>query len=187
MKFLAQLGLKYIILRYFNAYGLRQHTDAYYTSVIILFLKRLLNDQPPIIKGSGQQSMDFINVKDIVRANIMAMQSDISNEIFNVGSGKSTTIRELAYILSELVGKETEPIFEPRDIIVTERIADVRKAKELLGFEAEVSIREGLKELAEDIIKHPENYYDLIVKVGGYNATFVDLGNPIQNDIPFFP
>jgi UDP-glucose 4-epimerase len=97
-------------------------------------------------------------VKDVVRANIMGMESDIENEILNIGSGKSTTIRKLADILTDVMGKDIKPRFEPRNIIVTERRADIRKAKNLLGFEAEFDLRAGLKEVAEDINKHPERY-----------------------------
>jgi len=158
LKFFSRFGLKYTIFRYFNVYGLRQHTDAYYTSVIIIFLKKLLNGETPIIDGNGKQSMDFVNVKDIVRANIMAMESNVENEIFNVGTGKTTSIREIAYMLIEQSGKNIEPIFKPREVIVTERRADVRKAKEMLGFEAEIGIQEGLKEVTEDIIKNPGRY-----------------------------
>ncbi|OGM11200.1 hypothetical protein A2Z22_01805 [Candidatus Woesebacteria bacterium RBG_16_34_12] len=158
LKFFSRFGLKYTIFRYFNVYGLRQHTDAYYTSVIIIFLKKLLNGETPIIDGNGKQSMDFVNVKDVVRANIMAMESNVENEIFNIGTGKTTSIREIAYMLIEQSGKNIEPIFKPREVIVTERRADIRKAKEMLGFEAEIDIKEGLKEVTEDIIKHPERY-----------------------------
>jgi len=158
LKFFVRSGLKFITFRYFNVYGLRQHTDAYYTSVIILFLKRLLNDKPPLVLGNGEQSMDFVNVKDVVRANIMGMESDIENEILNIGSGKSTTIRKLAYMLIDIMGKDVKPRFKPRDVIVTERRADIRKAKHLLGFEPEFGLREGMGEVAEDIKKNPERY-----------------------------
>jgi UDP-glucose 4-epimerase len=158
LKFFSRSGLKFIIFRYFNVYGLRQHTDAYYTSVIILFLKRLLKNDPPIINGTGEQSMDFVNVKDIVRANIMGMESNVNNEIFNVGTGKSTSIKKLANILIEFSSKKLEPIFKKRDVLVTERKADVSKAKDLLGFQAKIDIKEGLKEVTKDIIKHPETY-----------------------------
>lgn len=158
LKFLAGSGLEFITLRYFNVYGLRQQTDAHYTSVIILFLKRILNNESPVIAGRGKQSMDFVNVKDVVRANITAMESSIVNETFNIGSGKSTSIKELAYMLVDLAGKETEPIFEPRDFLVTERRADIRKASGSLGFLSQIGIREGLEELVADIIKNPERY-----------------------------
>lgn len=102
--------------------------------------------------------MDFVNVKDVVRANIMGMESDVENEILNIGSGKSTTIRKLAYMLIDIMGKDVKPRFKPRNVIVTERRADIRKAKDLLGFEPEIGLREGMREVAEDIKKHPEMY-----------------------------
>ena len=159
LKFFARQGLKYFILRYFNIYGVRQNIDAYYTSVIILFVKRLLNNLPPLIDGDGSQSMDFVNVKDVVRANMLAMESDVANEVVNVGSGKSTSIAELAQILIKSVGADVKPIFNPREsVLVTHRKADVTKAKKLLGFEAMVNIEEGLNEVVRDIIKNPDQY-----------------------------
>lgn len=159
LKFFARQGLKYFVLRYFNIYGLRQNIDAYYTSVIILFVKRLLNNRPPLIDGDGSQSMDFVNVKDVVRANLLAMESDVVNEVVNVGSGKSTSIAELAQILIKSVGADVKPIFNPREsVLVTHRRADVTKAKKLLGFEAMVNIEAGLNEVAHDIAKNPELY-----------------------------
>ena len=159
LKFFARQGLKYFVLRYFNIYGLRQNVDAYYTSVIILFVKRLLNNRPPLIDGDGSQSMDFVNVKDVVRANLLAMESDVVNEVVNVGSGKSTSIAELAQILIKSVGADVKPIFNPREsVLVTHRRADVTKAKKLLGFEAMVNIEEGLNEVAHDIAQNPGLY-----------------------------
>lgn len=159
LKFFARQGLKYFVLRYFNIYGLRQNIDAYYTSVIILFVKRLLNNRPPLIDGDGSQSMDFVNVKDVVRANLLAMESDVVNEVVNVGSGKSTSIAELAQVLIKSVGADVKPIFNPREsVLVTHRRADVTKAKKLLGFEAMVNIEEGLNEVAHDIAKNPGLY-----------------------------
>ncbi|MFO7619629.1 MAG: SDR family NAD(P)-dependent oxidoreductase [Thermoplasmata archaeon] len=158
LKFYARHGLKSVIFRYFNVYGLRQHTDAYYTSVIILFIKRLLANQPPKIAGSGGQSMDFINVRDIVRGNILAMEADVENEVFNLGTGKATSIKELAYMICDLMGTKIEPVFEPRDVLVTERRADVEKARSLLGFEYSCELREGLAEVIEDVKLNPERY-----------------------------
>jgi len=158
LKFYSRFGLDFIVLRYFNVYGLRQHTDAYYTSVIIKFLKRLLNNEPPVITGNGEQSMDFINVKDVIEANIMCMLSDVNNEVFNIGTGKATTIKELAFMLKEIMNSDLEPIFNPREVLVTERRADVMKAKQKLGFEAKIEIYDGLKEIAEDIAKNYDRY-----------------------------
>ena len=159
LKYFARNGLKYFTLRYFNVYGVNQSVDAYYTSVIILFVKRILNNLAPTIDGDGSQSMDFINVKDIVRANILAMESDVTNEVVNIGSGKSTSIAELSQILIKSIGADIEPIFNPREfVLVTQRKADVSKAKELLGFESMVDLEEGLNKLVQNIAKNPELY-----------------------------
>jgi UDP-glucose 4-epimerase len=161
LKFYTRHGLKYVTFRYFNVYGLRQHTDAYYTSVIIIFLKRLMRGDPPIVSGTGKQAMDFVNVKDIVRANIMGMESDVGNETFNVGTGKTTSVRDLAYKIIKIYGKEVEPIFKTekaKEELVSERRADITKAEKLLGFKAEVDIDTGLEEVAKDILKNPDRY-----------------------------
>lgn len=158
LKFYSRHGLKYTIFRFFNVYGLRQHTDAYYTSVIIHFIKKIINGESPVIDGDGSQSMDFINVKDIVRASILSLESDCSNQILNLGSGRSTSVKTLASIIINLLDVDIEPIFVPREIIVTERKADIIRAKELLGFETETSMEEGLKEVVADVVKNPDMY-----------------------------
>ena len=158
LKYYSRLGLNYVAFRYFNVYGLRQHTDAYYTSVIIIFLKRLLNGDAPIVSGTGEQSMDFINVKDIVRGNIMGMESDASNVTVNLGTGRATSIKDLAFMLIKYAGKDVEPQFVKGQELVSERRASIQRARELLGFEAQVSIEDGLKELVEDIRQHPDRY-----------------------------
>jgi len=158
LKFLSTKGLKYNILRYFNVYGERQAIHAYYTTVIIHFVKRILNNEAPTIDGKGTQSMDFTHVSDVVDANILAMESKAENEIFNVGTGKSTTVKELAEILIKALGKNIEPIFKPREVLVTKRQADTTKAEKLLGFKAKISVEDGLKDVALKIKEHPELY-----------------------------
>ena len=151
-------GLKYNALRYFNVYGSRQAVHAYYTTAIIAFVKRILNKEPPIIDGKGEQSMDFTHVSDVVRANIMAMKSDAVNEIFNVGTGISTSVARLADILIDALGVNVKPIFRERDVICTRRQADTKKAERLLGFKAKVKVEDGLKKVAKEIAEHPELY-----------------------------
>jgi len=158
LKYFSEKGLNYAILRYFNVYGPRQNIDAYYTSVIITFVKRLLNNQSPVIIGNGKQSMDFINVKDVVRANILAMSSNITNETFNVGSGNSTSIADLANILIKILNIDVKPEFIKKDVIVKERRADISKIKSILNFTPKVGLEEGLIELVEDIKSYPEKY-----------------------------
>jgi UDP-glucose 4-epimerase len=102
-------AMNHIIYRNFNVYGPRQAIDAYYTSVVVSFVKRILQSMPPKILGGGDQSMDFVSVHDVVKANIAAIKSDITGEVFNVGSGVSTSVNDLAKMVSEICGSDLEP------------------------------------------------------------------------------
>jgi UDP-glucose 4-epimerase len=152
--------INYIGFRYFNVYGPRQNVDAYYTNVVILFIKRIMSGQTPVINGDGSQSMDFIHVDDIASANIIALESDVINEIFNLGTNISTTVKQLADILIQASGKKNIiPQFTGKKSIVNERRADYSKAKQLLGWEPKIDVNTGLTELAKDIIENPELYF----------------------------
>lgn len=155
---LAKEGLKFNALRYFNVYGERQAAHALYTTVIIAFIKRLLNGEPPVIDGKGDQSMDFTHVTDVARANVAAARSEAVNDFFNVGTGVSTTVRELAEILREALGSDVHPEFSGRPSLVTRRQASTKKAEELLGFKAEVDVRDGLTAVAQAIAASPALY-----------------------------
>lgn len=158
LKFYARSGLKYNILRYFNVYGIGQKPDAYYTSVISLFIKRILNNERPVIAGDGKQSMDFVNVNDVVQANMLAMKSNVENEIFNVGTGVSTTIKDLAEILIKSLNADVTPEFDGRKVIVNERRADISKIQKMLWFKVGIIAKDGLALVAKDIAEHPERY-----------------------------
>ncbi|MDQ4024369.1 MAG: SDR family NAD(P)-dependent oxidoreductase, partial [Actinomycetota bacterium] len=155
---LGQQGLEYNALRYFNVYGERQASHAYYTTVITTFIKRLLNGEPPVIDGKGEQSMDFTHVGDVARANVLAMRCEARNEIFNVGTGVSTTVKELAGILREALGADVVPEFSGRATLVQRRQADTRKAEELMGFLAKTDVRTGLTDVAKAIAAQPHLY-----------------------------
>ena len=114
--------------------------------------------ESPIVQGDGKQSMDFVNVKDVVAANILAMDYGGPSDVFNVGTGKSTTIKKLAELLVQFSGSSVDPQFEPRDVIVTERRACTKKAEKYLGFRATIDIEDGLREVAEDIMNNLEKY-----------------------------
>jgi len=158
LQHLAKKGLKYNSLRYFNVYGERQAAHAYYTTVVTHFIKRIMNDEPPVIDGQGTQSMDFTSVSDVVRANILAMESAAVNQEFNVGTGISTSIAQLADIIIRALGKDLKPIFREREVFVSKRQAETSKAAQLLGFEAQVNVEEGIAEVAREIAAHPERY-----------------------------
>ncbi len=135
-----------VCLRYFNIYGVNQRFDLY-GNVIPIFAKRIYSGEPITIFGDGTQTRDFVNVKDIARANYLGSISDLGTDVYNLGSGSSITINELAEMMIKIADKNTKIKYAP------ERPADVKhckanadKAKDRLGFEAKVSLEEGLEE-----------------------------------------
>lgn len=142
-----QKGLNWIALRFFNVYGPGQKTTAYYTSVINHFVNRLRSGQAPIIDGRGEQSMDFIHVHDIARSTVAALECEGGNVPVNIGTGIDTSVAELARILIEAVGVDIEPQFNPRDVLVSRRAADIKRAREVLGWEPTIPVTEGMIDL----------------------------------------
>ena len=147
--FAEMYGLRYVALRYFNVYGPRMDVYGAYTEVLIRWMERLAAGMPPIIYGDGSQTMDFVHVRDIARANLLAAKSDVTDEVFNVASGEETSLLELAQILSGVMGSSLEPQHHEARMVngVTRRLADTGKAERLLGFKAETPIEEGLRDL----------------------------------------
>jgi len=145
-------GLDFVALRYLNVYGPRQPYEAAYMDVIMHFLNRIDADQPPIVRGDGSATVDLVFVEDVARANVIAMKSDVTNEFFNVASGEETTLKELAYLLIRLRGKEQflEPEFQMIDAgLVSRRWGDPTKAREMLGFEASTSVEDGMRRVID--------------------------------------
>jgi UDP-glucose 4-epimerase len=144
-------ALTWIGLRFFNVYGPGQKPTAYYTSVINHFVKRLRAGEPPVIDGSGEQSMDFVHVHDIARSVVMSLDADPAkaNVAINIGTGLDTTVAELARTLIAAVGVNVEPQFNPRDVLVSRRAADITRAREVLGWEPTIDVQTGMKELVE--------------------------------------
>lgn len=140
-------GLSWLALRFFNVYGPGQKTTAYYTSVINHFVNRLRNGEPPVIDGKGEQSMDFIHVHDIARSVVLALEAEQSGMPVNIGTGIDTTVAELARILIDAVGADVEPVFNPRDVLVSRRAADTTRAREVLGFEPTIAVLDGMRDL----------------------------------------
>ena len=140
-------ALSWIALRFFNVYGPGQKTTAYYTSVINHFVNRLKAGEAPVIDGKGEQSMDFIHVHDIARSAVLALEAEKSGMPINLGTGLDTSIADLARILIDAVGADVEPIFNPRDVLVSRRAADTTRAKEILGFEPTIAVRDGMTDL----------------------------------------
>ncbi|WJH38170.1 NAD-dependent epimerase/dehydratase family protein (plasmid) [Aliirhizobium terrae] len=149
--FAEMYGLRYVALRYFNVYGPRMDVYGAYTEVLIRWMERLAAGAPPLIYGDGSQTMDFVHVHDIARANVLAAKSDVTDEVFNVASGTETSLLELAQALSGIMGSSIPPQHQAARTVngVTRRLADTSKAERLLGFKAEVSIEEGLRGLVD--------------------------------------
>jgi UDP-glucose 4-epimerase len=148
--FYKKYGLDFIAFRYLNVYGPRQPYQAAYMDVIMHFLNRIDANEGPIVRGDGTATVDLVYVEDVARANILALKSPATNEFFNVCSGEETTIRDLAYLLIRLSGKEgcLHPTFENMDTgLVTRRWGDRTKARDMLGFEATTSVEEGMKKV----------------------------------------
>ena len=141
-------NLPTICLRYFNVYGPNQDPNSQYAAVIPRFISRLLEDEPPVIFGDGEQSRDFTFVEDAVAANILAAESDITG-VFNAGAGKRITINELAQLISSIMAREIEPIHqEPRPGDIKHSLADISKAQGF-GYNPRYSIQEGLTRTIE--------------------------------------
>ena len=144
-------GLNYVALRYFNVYGPRMDVYGAYTEVLIRWMERIAAGLPPIIMGDGSQTMDFVHVGDIARANVLAATADVSDEVFNVASGTETSLLDLANALLKVMGASLVPVHEParRVNAVPRRLADTSKAARLLGFRAEIPLEAGLHDLVD--------------------------------------
>ncbi|MCC0099964.1 SDR family NAD(P)-dependent oxidoreductase [Streptomyces flavotricini] len=150
--FHAMYGLDYVALRYFNVYGPRMDIHGLYTEVLIRWMERITAGEPPLILGDGTQTMDFADVRDIARANLLAAESDLTDEVFNVASGTETSLRDLAVGLLEAMGAQgMVPEHGPARAVngVTRRLADTSQASGRLGFTAGIDMRRGLRDLVE--------------------------------------
>ena len=149
--FYEMYNLDYVALRYFNVYGPRMDIYGAYTEVLIRWMERIAAGQPPLILGDGSQTMDFIYIEDIARANILAAQADVTDEVFNVASGMETSLNALARQLLRTMDSDLSIEFGPERKVnpVPRRLADTSKASRLLGFEARIGLEEGLHRLVE--------------------------------------
>lgn len=144
-------GLKYVALRYFNAYGPRMDTDGKYTEVMIKWLDCIRDGKNPVIFGDGLTTMDFVYVKDIAKANVNALLSEVYDEVFNIGNCKETSLKGLLDVLIEVNNAKLKPEFKEANSInpVSKRIADISKAKSMINFEPTVTLKQGLLELSQ--------------------------------------
>ncbi len=167
--FHAMRELDYVALRYFNVYGPRMDIHGVYTEVLVRWMERIASGQGPMILGDGTQTMDFVFTEDIARANLLAALSPVTDDVFNVASGVETSLRELADCLLRVMGAtDLEIEFGPERKVnkVARRLADTSHARDVLGFEAEVGIEEGLRRLVDWWAEHREGRFDSAALAG---------------------
>lgn len=152
-------NLDYVALRYFNVYGARMDTDGKYTEVMIKWLNCIQNGTPPAIYGDGSTTMDFVYVRDIAKANVAALQSDITDETFNVGNSIEISLKKLLEILLKVNNSTLLPEFKEENSInpVSRRLADISKAEKFLSFTPSINIETGLKALSEWYFEKEKN------------------------------
>ncbi|SEJ03841.1 UDP-glucose 4-epimerase [Arthrobacter sp. yr096] len=147
--FRAMSGLNYVALRYFNVYGPRMDVHGLYTEVLVRWMERIVDGQPPLIFGSGHQTMDFVHTADVARANVLAAVSGVQEGAYNVASGTETSLAELAHTLLRVMESPLHLVHGPERAVngVARRLADVSAARKDLGFEAAVGLEDGLRSL----------------------------------------
>jgi UDP-glucose 4-epimerase len=144
-------GLETVVLRYFNVFGPRQDPQSQYAAVAPLFITAIMNGRRPVIHGDGLQSRDFTYIENVVNANILACGAPkAAGEVINVACGERTTVLQMARYIAEILGAKLEPEHTPtRPGDIRHSLADIAKARGLLGFEPKVGVREGLARTVE--------------------------------------
>jgi UDP-glucose 4-epimerase len=146
-------GFEGVVLRYFNTYGPGQ-TCTPYVGVITIFINNLLQGRPPMVFGTGEQVRDFVHVKDVAEANILAMTRALDGAVINIGTGRGTSVNEMAGLLLTKLGMDMEPVRaplplgEPRD-----SVADITRARRLLGYDPQTRIEHVIGEVIESVKK----------------------------------
>ena len=149
--FREMFGLRYVALRPFNVYGPRMDTQGAYTEVLVRWMDRIAQGLPPLIFGDGRQTMDFVYVGDVARAFVLAAAAPADGEVFNIASGVETSLNQLAAALIAAMGSTVAPEYGPERRVATvpRRWADTSRARRGLGYQAEVSLDEGLRRLVD--------------------------------------
>jgi len=156
--FAATYGLETVGLRYFNVFGPRQDPASPYSAVIPLFITALLEGRRPILYGDGKQSRDFVYIANVVRGNLLAADAPgVSGRVINMADGRSTSLLTLLELLNKFLGTDVRPELKSARVgDVRESMADITRARTLLGYEPEVDFEEGLRRSID--------YYRTIVK-----------------------
>lgn len=152
-------GLSYVGLRYMNVYGPHQDQTAAYTGVIPIMLNKIDANEPPVINGDGTQAYDFIDVEDVARCNVLALQAEVTDEFYNVGSGVQTSIKQLCDLILDLKQSDLKVTYKPYSAddarrLVQNRIGCPKKAERDLGFKYTYELKDGLKKLIQWRAEH---------------------------------
>jgi UDP-glucose 4-epimerase len=149
--FHAMNGLDYVALRYFNVYGPRMDTHGLYTEVLIRWMERISRGEAPLIFGDGAATMDFVHVRDIARANLLAARADVTDSVYNIATSTETSLKGLAEALLKVMGSDMTPEHGPERAVngVTRRLADISAAAEDLGWTPEIGLEDGLDDLVK--------------------------------------
>lgn len=149
--FHAMYGLDYVALRYFNVYGPRMDIHGVYTEVLVRWMERIHAGTPPLILGDGSQTMDFVYIPEVARANLLAAEAGVTDTVYNIASGTETSLLELAQMLLSVMDSDLEVEFGPERAVnkVPRRLADTSAARRDLGFKAEIGVEDGLRRLVE--------------------------------------
>jgi UDP-glucose 4-epimerase len=139
-------GFSYAILRYMNVYGPGQRAG-----VVPAVAKRMLAGERPQLSGDGTQGFDFVHIEDCAKANLLALRAEVDGEDFNVGHGTSASLNELVEIVGELIGNPLEPSYQGEATPAPPRVGDVTKPRELLGFSAGITLRDGLQTVLDEL------------------------------------
>lgn len=153
-------GLETVSLRYFNVYGAGQDPKSEYAAVVPKFIQLLGTGQQPTVFGDGEQARDFVHVDDVVKANLLAADAQgVAGRVFNIASGSATTINEVIDRLATLMGISVRPTYaDPRPGDIRHSVADVRSAREGIGFVPGVAFQKGLERMlamSGDRVAHP--------------------------------
>lgn len=149
--FTGSFGFEVVALRYFNVYGPRQRPDSMYAAAVPIFARRLLDGKPVTVFGDGGQTRDLINIRDVVRANLIASEhSDASGKVFNICTGIETRLLDLLDVMDELIPNTLQREFAaPRPGDIYRSVGSPQKAADVMGFRTEVSLAGGLKEVID--------------------------------------
>ena len=146
-------GVETVALRYFNVYGPNQ-SDGGYAGVVSVFLERARQGEPLIVHGEGTQTRDFVHIDDIVQANLLAATANVAGEAYNIGTGSSVTIRELAELVRDVTNSDVDIVHgENRDGDITQSEAEITKARAHLGYEPSITLRDGLHDLVSNHLR----------------------------------